>query len=737
MAYEDDKKTTFPTRNGTATGTSNERTMLEELGGVDGIRHRQRLGSDGVATHVKTRGGFPHFWNDPIPATEEDLSPIYMDSGVVDLLSVAQNNPLSYQAAPLYYGTHQQSYFIAQKLLGEITPPSITNQNPPVSGVPGESFIPVDGSDILGKKDCGALCPPSVFTGKAKLYAQAQLGAPLIRWDWTLDVPIGQPPQWVHDNGFVLSTNVGVYTDDTNKHWLLSLSGGTGFMVTPLKPTKAAKALVPLLSDPVYATDKTQIEAYILAYSKPGTSAESVFIPKDSLPPAYMLGYGWKFNWDGSKADIIKHVVGFPKHSTTHYRLTFTRNTGSGFNTEADRWSAAMSIVEGPVEWHNSRFASVIAHPEWTTNLLYIFGTNLGTNEADDVPVYCFYKDDDTLEVFRHTHVPSVSGTKARRTSYPPSWGMTCDWTADPYVAMNATAYDTFTTFFTDGGGSTWQQRTSSPESYGFTCSKGSTVRSAEYYAFQDRTTAGKIVNNTDVVWGGFGWEQNQPDPVPDVGVRHVRYETNPVTLSDGVIATTGSAVYVSDNVSGPAGLYQGAFLCYHRIVGMRGDEGTHAESTKSLLVVPFRDAAAAYVYGTHSTTRTSTGFSGDNNGGMDNVWGNPLRVQVAGSTVAEWTIGRVHDGSWGTPDTVNETWTDRITTSTETTLSKLVFAGGESAFTPPISLDQFFAGVDYVAQNFYTTSNVHGAVYGFGAKNLLGFPNTITLYPPPFIGWA
>jgi hypothetical protein len=738
MAYDDKDDTKFPTRFGQATGHANERTMLDELGGANGIRHRQRLGADGVTTHVKTRGGHPHFWNEPLPGSDdESVSPIYMDSGVVDLLSINPDSPVSVLASPLYYGTDQDSYYAAEKLLGKITPPEITNPNPPPDTEPGESFTPVVGGDIVGKKDCAAKCPPSMFTGKARLYAQAQLGAPLNKWGWTLDLPEAQPPRWVHDRtGFVLDINVGVYTDDTDKHWLISVSGA-GVMVTPLKPSKSAKLLIPNLSDPEYSADRTQIEAYILAHSAPGSASESFFITISGLPAPYMLGYGWKFNWDGSKADIIEHQVGFPWTYSMHHRVNIYRNVSSGFTTEANRWTVDVSDIGGPFEWHNSRFTSVISHPDWTFNVLYIFGSTLGQSKASGVPVYCFYNDEDELEVFSHTHTPGVPGTAAKRDSYPPSWGLTCDWTTDTHIGMNATEYDTFNTFFTDGGGSSWKQRSSSFDSYGFSCGAGSTVGDVEYYSFQDRTTAGKIINNTDVVWGGFGWENNQPFPVADIGVRHVNYTTSTHALSDGVVATTGYMNYLSDNVSGPAGLYQSAFVCFHQVVGLRYDAGTHSESRRSLLVVPFYDSEACYFYGVVTTTRVSSGNSGDGEAHMDNVWGTPLRVKVGDDVVGEWTIGKVHEDSFGTPTENVTTWTDQVTTTSTTLISKLIFSGGEVEFDSPVSLSPFFSGDEYVSQQFHTQSSVQGAVYGFGANLYKGFPDRITISPPPFIGWA
>lgn len=51
----------FPTRNGTPQGGSVERTMLDTVGGADGIRTKRMEHQDGSVTILRTRNGFPEF----------------------------------------------------------------------------------------------------------------------------------------------------------------------------------------------------------------------------------------------------------------------------------------------------------------------------------------------------------------------------------------------------------------------------------------------------------------------------------------------------------------------------------------------------------------------------------------------------------------------------------------------------------------------------------------------------
>jgi len=136
--------------------------MLDELSGVDGIRHRARLGPDGVLTHVKTRGGHPHFWNEPVKEDSSEVFSLYLDSGAIDLLSVSPFDPRSGESSPVYYSTYQQQYYANNRLLGKIAPPDTAIRQAPANGTAGASFEARDGADLLGKKDCAAKCPPSM-----------------------------------------------------------------------------------------------------------------------------------------------------------------------------------------------------------------------------------------------------------------------------------------------------------------------------------------------------------------------------------------------------------------------------------------------------------------------------------------------------------------------------------------------------------------------------------------------
>ena len=62
MPYKDDDWSIFPTRTGMATGSANERQMLEAIGGAEGFRTRIQVSGDGkTQTILRTKNGMPQF----------------------------------------------------------------------------------------------------------------------------------------------------------------------------------------------------------------------------------------------------------------------------------------------------------------------------------------------------------------------------------------------------------------------------------------------------------------------------------------------------------------------------------------------------------------------------------------------------------------------------------------------------------------------------------------------------
>lgn len=727
-----------------------QRKMLVNTEGTGSFRTAIMNLPDGKHM-VRTKDGMPQYTVEKDKALDDDETPsIYLDSGVVDLISVAPDNPDSLKDAPLYRGSIQQAFYALKKLLAKIFPPKIKATSMPANGTAGKSFkASLDEllragtpNEMVGllytKKFCAASCPASMFTGKARLFMQAHYGAPLNRWKWSLDIPLGLSPRLVHDTtGAVVNTSSGIYTDSEYRHWLVTIHPG-GILVTKMSRTKEASALVPLLKNADYAADWKKIEAYILAYTYPVDFSFNIDV--HGIPAPQMLGYGWKFNWSGSKADIIEHVEGSPNHTSTHYRITLNRDeaayvpTGlSDIESEKQRWAAVLSVVQGPVTWHNTRYSSVIAHPDWLTSCLWVFGTLSGGHDGSNVPVYCFYNSSDVLEVFRYNCSGGNSALRYSIVSEPADWMRPFDWSTE-----NVGDYTHFGSTGLDGATGERRIRSYNPVVAGFTSSEVNAVISSQQYTFNRYTMSSKTYDGQGSVWttdntgfNAFAQDCYAVDSGPSP------YST----LSDGVVRY-GSGTIAACTPGASLGYASGfwttmANLSYDRY----NYNGSHVETAKTLLLVPFYDAEAAYIRASNDIEETATGTGGTVHSTNLQpgffVYEKTYYFSLPGGGFSYYSF-LVYGGGDGTHLGNNgDPAPDLHTVSESIAASKLVTKAGSFDFSPLASLSPFYSGIPLVEQQYHTHSaGVGSAAYGHGAVNLEGFPNTFSS-PPPFIGWA
>lgn len=762
MAYDDkDEGRVFPTRTGVATGSANERTMLDVVG-ASGIRTQNRdiVGPEGQkgTVRLRTRGGSPEFVTEFEPVDTRSKKEVYMDSGALDLLSVNLTNPLALQDAILYYASAQKAYFTSNKLLAKIAPPAIAAINPPANATAGKSFkastppanrgISPDASTsmLYAKKVCAARCPASVFTGKTKLFVQAHYGAPLPDFRWTLNEVSGSPPELIHGNGATVSTNSGVYRDAQSRHWLITVTP-TGVRITALVPEAAVAPLVPHLQNSIYTADVDKIEAYILAYSHPSTTM--TFDIAMTIPETQMMGYGWKFSWDGDKASIIKHDPvpqsgGRTYFDATRYELTFSRNgtmsvVGDAVTAEKSRWTVTLAAVEGPTLWHNNYTGECIAFPLWGVGELAKFGSRGGASIGPNAPVYCFYKRN-TLEVLRYysngggrwftdTNIP-----KYQMDSSPIAYYGKHDWTT--YTFPDYTR--PFGTIGAGGGWGEYRMTLDKPFDRAFTSSGATTFASTHSYSYDRYQTGTKNFYSLEDALGEY------TGAVGDIyeNVNSPIYTTGPwpgTQAPDGVVLTVGGNETPSGNTflgNGYYGVLPGTKISWH----YESVSGNQSEGADMVLIVPFYDAQAAYLYGVKSESRSESGTEGDKNT-WNGAWGYWSRImQSADEGLTYYEVMRIFidrghsatlgfDGA-GTP--VSRTYPTRYTV----TGSTLVTSVGDFSFTPTSSMGPFADGlVDSVPQTYHTQTSTMGSVFGQGVTNLDGLDNVFT-GPPPFIGW-
>lgn len=722
----DDKKfgCIFPTRTGTATGTANERQMLDAVGGSESFRTRIQNNADGSTTMLRTKNGMPQFTT--VSTGRHQTQTVSMDSGTVDIQGVAEMSPYRFADGIIHYGENQHAEFSAQRLLGKIKPPSISNLTPPPDATVSKAFQVLadafgernsDATNILWlKKICLGQVPASIFCGKTRLYVQAQYGADLDSWEWT---PILGAPPSLRRQGVSVTTNSGVYTDDLQRHWLLDLSGG-GLQVTRLKSLTKVEPLRDLLS--LAGVDHERIEAYILAYSYPDQTM-SFSIPVPDIPGSDMFGYGWHFNWDGTKADIIiteEYPTGVDfsiENKSTHYRVTVGRSSGTATDVsqEKSKWSVSLTTVEGPVTWKNPKWTQVIASPIWEDGVLFVFGSLWG-RQFGNAPIYCFYKRNE-LEVIRFTHIGGDAAIKYRRSASPVTFGGAHEWSTSRLQGG-------FLSIGLDPCSSESQSRMNEPVTTGF-IGTVSTVTTTTAYTYTRATLSkswqgvanwysGGGVNPYNTAMNGKG---TYTSPAPSL-------------LSDGV------PFYQGGIENPPYTSCPGAAMWSYQM-NMTYNAGTYSgsysESARSVIIIPFYDAEAVYVYGIKSFEKSETGYTAS--------------VSMTHATklvnVHRW-IKYPYDGSNyedivsyrgdSVPQIVCDIPDDSSSSSTSIVASSLITSSGVYAFTPPESMSPFFAGEpnETVSQTYATWASCEGAVFGHGAENLMGFT-----HKSPFIGWA
>lgn len=261
-------------------------------------------------------------------------TPIYMESGFLYHESNFYNNELSYIPSIIEFndfvtansniGSNEHTLYNASPLrkvingseslaVGSSTKvKEIVVTNPSGSISVFSSSTPKYVVDLWKKKLYQTICPPSVFTGKLRLFVQALYGS--TRNDYYVDIdPLTNRPyasvspylNIVDRLGNVIklsSANVadnyssGLYRDPLNKYWLITIEASTVYarkMVYDDKLIKDYNILNNVLN-----------EAYILSILIPDTERIVIGFQTET-EGFYSLIYGWKFNQLGNEFSIV------------------------------------------------------------------------------------------------------------------------------------------------------------------------------------------------------------------------------------------------------------------------------------------------------------------------------------------------------------------------------------------------------------------------------------------------
>ena len=715
MAFDDKKLgTLFPTRHGEIIGTGPERVMLEATNGAANIKKRFQNNPDGSVTMLQTRNGWPEFTT--IGIQYSTVCMLGMDSGVVDLTSCGFFlDEHSNDQGLLLRTTFVDSYASdVEPIVDVIYPPEVVGVFPPDPS-PANSF-PQGG---YTRKRMAQVCPVSIFTGRTRLYVQSLYGRHNDNGNVVISEYTSTPSILVGPQQIEIHTSCGVYFDPvTAKHYMISVRVD-GAIVYPLVAASCAEKLRPLLLDSAITIEnKERIEAYILAYSTPSTANAQRLTLTSRNPSA--MGYGWHFNWDGDKCDIVTvdivdNGAGGVENKSTHYRLTFSQTDGS--------FSVSQTTVEGPTLWSNPRDRHVILSPVWPLFSLEKTGQGLGAY-GGNAPYYVFYNKNE-LKVCRYSSIVTgfVKGA-ARSPSYlnPGAYNVAIGTDAVDYRYYTAWSGSVTTL---SCGSESYSVRSGSHLEHGY-------IRSACTFSGAIPTTGWTrpgfaTVGTTDQPTGYPGTIPHSVindtyEGLIDVsnGNPGTDFATTPYTWPDPPIYKTK---YTRANW--PTMVHTETFDSYV------------VEYGYVIAVIPFYDAEAVYMLYTHSETKTETGNYGDRE--IDSSFFVAYGEGPDGGTYPDSLIG--HATNMGTDNLTGVTTPfSRDIGPTIVTESKLVCnAGTFTGVAFPQTGQCFDSAYLLVDADYETRSSAHGtAVYAPDngvASGLL--PANLAGLPFSFVGWA
>lgn len=334
---------------------------------------------------------------------------------------------------------------------------------PPTKFISGEhsphAFHKVKPADdpavLIAKKTVVASVPPSMYSGKMRLFVQAIYGSSLRSFGaQALEVYTypGQP-KLLKMAGIVFDVSTGIYTADDGSYWVYTLSGNVRIYRVNLSPCGKILAQWMVKQPNLGKKTRSQYEAFIFADAMLDTTFSFV---TGNVPDIRPMAYGWKFNWAGNRATCISvlgktsgtGVAGDYWFETSRQEAYILRDSHKIFpatpvltelQKEQQRWT-----ISGTTENENNPFnfpwAKVFAWvPGWTNYHQIRFSGNAApTTTTPDAPVdiYGWYDFNDIFQTVNIAPGISVTETYASSPVFPPD--------SIVYAGMD-TKYNTFT----------------------------------------------------------------------------------------------------------------------------------------------------------------------------------------------------------------------------------------------------------------------------------------------------
>lgn len=389
------------------------------------------MGNAGVYVKVDGNQDFIHIYR---------VKEIDMTTGLVDLGQILfrLEKPSIFTPGKLWYGKGVDAH-------------------PPAFSAGALTHVLTDVNDLraidaalVGKKYGARWCPPSIFTGKCRLYVQSIMGASLYSGrDLTPNpypalVPnlpaIPRPPPTLILPGYgevnttvTIDTSTGVIWDSaTNKHWIFVVRGnGYGVEVYELRSDSSTTDREAFAESG--GTDE-KLESRILATSYPLMSSLQSLATIPNLP-ILACGYGWHWAWTNAVCDIVVNFR-YEQNETGsregmvayHYRLVFTPTHIKDDPVDpnlitATTWALELQLISGPTQWSMNSQAWVIASPMFGLDQLQPFAPIHSYPETSTGAFYVFYRRDElVLCEFEGTVTESVTTHPDSNDEYLEGW---------------------------------------------------------------------------------------------------------------------------------------------------------------------------------------------------------------------------------------------------------------------------------------------------------------------------
>jgi len=695
---------------------------------------------------MKTKCGMPEFITDKV-APEEGVCELSLDNGVVDLISATF---LGTAAGDLDDGVLYRTDYVSQHISesaadivtgpvdGTIFPPDVVG-TPPDDGSKAASFsysgdYP-NGTSPYEKKRMITLCPPSVFTGKMRVYVQALYGrhdlAPFFKLP---DSILTSQPSIIYDrskvfgdelglssSAILFDVNCGIFTDpDTCKHYLVSIRGSTAYVYRMLASSCADGLRSQLVDTSVPLGTKVRVETYILSESYPDVSGGPVATLDVPVISGWSLGYGWHFDYSGSKADIVEGSYSGVDNISTHHRLFIS------FDRTANYWSLSPVVVEGPTQWKNARDRHVIASPAWGYGGLVKLGVADASAPFGDAPFYVFYTRKEfsdsasgalsltmqsDIQVCRYLEFESSESTGGSRSPW--------------YINAN-----TFYTYGSDGFDYSVYAAYSATNAL-FSCGSAS-VSAGDYTRFDYGTrgsspTVGEYVSIGVEEVASDGLPQvvdtGQPGNVPTATIDDPVFGT--IQIGNGTVGQAGSE-YETTEITIPEG-HRAGFGGLYGYCTYENYVTTVTANAYVLSVIPYYDSEALYLYRQEVLSPYETGYTADCSG---TFWRATIDADSGGTAILNYygICGQRTPGAF-VPYA-------RSPTPTSTQESALVCAAGTVADPSVPGIGGFFAVSEFVSQKYSTYTSAYGKAVVAPENDVLEGTSTPSDIHA-FVGWA